>query len=46
METKKDLITFTAEIQRDGRIQIPHYLRSKFELNRGDVLELTINKKL
>ena len=39
-------VSFTAEIQRDGRIQIPGGLRRKKELDRGDVLEITINKKL
>jgi AbrB family looped-hinge helix DNA binding protein len=39
-------VTFTAEIQRDGRIQIPGTIRRKLDLNRGDVLEITINKKL
>lgn len=46
MTEKTINVTFTAEIQRDGRIQIPNGIRRTKDLNRGDVLEITINKKL
>ena len=39
-------VTFTAEIQQDGRVQIPKVIRKAHELIRGDGLEITINKKL
>ncbi len=39
-------VSFTAEIQRDGRIQLPSNIRNKLDLNKGDVLQLTIDKKL
>jgi len=39
-------VTFTAEIQRDGRIQIPGNIRRAKGLDRGDVLQLIIDKKL
>ena len=39
-------VTFTAEIQRDGRIQIPGNIRRAKGLDRGDVLEIRINKKI
>jgi hypothetical protein len=45
--TEKQInVTFTAEIQGDGRMQLPGTIRRKLDLNRGDVLEITINKKL
>lgn len=39
-------VTFTAEIQRDGRVQLPAGIRKKIGLERGDILEITLNKKL
>lgn len=39
-------VTFTAELQGDFRLQIPSPLRRKLDLMRGDVLELTIRRKL
>lgn len=39
-------LTLTGEIQGDGRLQVPSNVRKKLDLNRGDVLEYTIRRKL